>query len=190
MAALIDCVTSDALLLAHTTPTLLSLSPFTFKVMPYGTIKVIRVVDDHAAAVGCYGGSCRLRLFGVVCCLFLGAHSRGVAEEGPGVAEEGPGVAEEGPGLADEGPGVADEGPGGADEGIGVDDRGYLTYTGSGVAGGACRIYRRESVIAFAHRKRRCMGNSVAGIWPLPLIKVDLLEIRQFQFLSGGPYRR
>ena len=61
MAALIDRVMSDALLLVHTTPKLLSLSPYMFKVMPYGTIKAIRVVDDHAAAVGCYGGSCRLR---------------------------------------------------------------------------------------------------------------------------------
>ena len=37
------------------------------------------------------------------------------------------------------------------------------------------------------------MGDSVAGIWPLPLIKVEqvicdhLLEVPQFQFLSGGP---
>ena len=45
-------------------------------------------------------------------------------------------MAEEGPGVAEEGPGVAEEGPGGADEGTGVDDRGYLTYSGPGVAGG------------------------------------------------------
>ena len=37
------------------------------------------------------------------------------------------------------------------------------------------------------------MSDSVAGIWPLPLIKVEqvicdhLLEVPQFQFLSGGP---
>ena len=116
-----------------------------------------------------------------------------MAEEGPGVAEEGPGMAEEGLGVAEEGSGMAIEGPGMADEGAGIDDRGYLPYTGPGVVGGACRIYRRESVIAFGHRKRRCMRDSVARIWPLPFIKVEqvicdhLLEVPQFQFLSEGP---
>ena len=52
------------------------------------------------------------------------------ARAADGVAEEGPGVAEEGPGIGIEGR------AGGADEGTGVDDRGYLPYTGPGVAGG------------------------------------------------------
>ena len=47
--------------------------------------------------------------------------------------------------------------------------------------------------MAFAHRQRRCMGDSGAGIRPLPLVKVeqvicdDLLEVPKFEFLTGGP---
>ena len=158
---------------------------------PFRNIFNRRAIPGAAAACGSSGSSaasssaCKAK--------GMAGEGPGVADEGPGVAEEVPGVADKGPGVTDEGPGVTDEGPGGADKGTGVDDRGYLTYTGPGVAGGACRIYRRESVIAFTHRKRQCMRDTVTGIWPLPHMKVEqvicnhLLEVLQFQFLSGGP---
>ena len=96
----------------------------------------------------------------------------GSSSASEGVGEEGPGMAEEGPGVAEEEAGVAIEGCGGADAGTGVDDTGLPAIHWTRRSGRACRICRRKSVVAFVGRKRRCMRESVAGIWPFPLIEV------------------